>query len=193
MTSCSICTSVYNSQICYGSCRTHLLRCRSRLASFFQVKEARAYLFTSIFYLRCCYFTIVWLVWYYECMECLVMWLGLYVWLMRVRTAARTDNLAQASLSRLGRHSRNWPRLLLELSLKRRAFVLSDKASLSGERVSPKRELVVSCCGSLCCRAGERPHFERRAVSLRRGGLAQARTRKAYYVFCWQSHLSEVL
>ena len=99
------------------------------------------------------------------------MWLGLYVWLMQVRTVARIDNLAQVTLSRLGENNRNLSRLLLELSLKRRAFVLSNEASRSGERVLPKRELVVSCCGSLCCCTGERPHFERRAVSLKQGGL----------------------
>jgi len=52
-------------------------------------------------------------------------------------------------LSRLGKNSKNWPRLLLELSLRQRAFVLSEEAFRSSERVSPKRELVVSCCGSL--------------------------------------------
>ncbi|QCD93642.1 hypothetical protein DEO72_LG5g1718 [Vigna unguiculata] len=59
-----------------------------------------------------------------------------------VRIVASTDILAQASLSRLGENSRKWPRLVLELELKRRAFVLSEKASHSSERVSPKRELV---------------------------------------------------
>jgi len=82
---------------------------------------------------------------------------------------ARTDILAQASLSRLGENSRNWPKLLLELSLRRRAFVLSEEESRSNERVSPKRELVVSCCSSLGCSSGKRPHLWTKS------SLAQAR------------------
>ena len=62
---------------------------------------------------------------------------------------AKTNTLTQASLSRLGENSRNWPRFLLELSLRRRAFVLSEVLSRSGERGSPKRELVGVWCMSL--------------------------------------------
>jgi len=37
--------------------------------------------------------------------------LGMQVWLMQVRTVARIDNLAQASLSRLGETNRGSPKL----------------------------------------------------------------------------------
>ena len=58
------------------------------------------------------------------------------------RTVMRSDIFAQASLSRLGETSRNMPRFILELSLRRRALVLSEVLSRSGERGSPKRERV---------------------------------------------------
>jgi len=48
--------------------------------------------------------------------------------------------LAQANGSRLSESIKNPPRCLHELSLRRRALVLSEKASRSGEEVSPKRE-----------------------------------------------------
>jgi len=51
---------------------------------------------------------------------------------------ARTDILAQASLSRFGENSRSWPKFLLELSLRQRVFILSEVSSRSGERGSPK-------------------------------------------------------
>jgi len=39
-------------------------------------------------------------------------YLGMNVWLLQVRTVARTDNLAQASLSRLSETGRDSPRSL---------------------------------------------------------------------------------
>jgi len=65
------------------------------------------------------------------------------------RIVARTDTLAQASLSRLRETSRNMPRFLLSLSLRRRALVLREILSCTGERGSPKRELVGARCVSL--------------------------------------------
>jgi len=56
------------------------------------------------------------------------------------RTVARSDVIVQAGLSRLGETCRNRPRFALELSLKRRALVLSEVLSRSSERGSPKRE-----------------------------------------------------
>jgi len=56
------------------------------------------------------------------------------------RTMARYDVFAQVGLFRLGETSRNRPKFALELSLKRRALVLSEVLSLSSERGSPKRE-----------------------------------------------------
>ncbi|QCE10790.1 hypothetical protein DEO72_LG10g2022 [Vigna unguiculata] len=52
----------------------------------------------------------------------------------------KSDILAEASGSRLSESIRNPPKLLLELSLRRRAPVLSEKSSRSVEEVSPKRE-----------------------------------------------------
>ncbi|QCD95790.1 hypothetical protein DEO72_LG6g486 [Vigna unguiculata] len=57
-------------------------------------------------------------------------------------SVAMTGIFAQASLSRLGENSITLPWFLLELLLRRRAFVLSDDTSRSSERLSPKRELV---------------------------------------------------
>ncbi|QCE04221.1 hypothetical protein DEO72_LG8g2255 [Vigna unguiculata] len=74
--------------------------------------------------------------------------------LVRVHGGAslvRADIFAQASLSRLGENNRTLPWFLLALSLRWRAFVLSDEASRSSERVSPKRELVGACCVSRGC------------------------------------------
>jgi len=48
--------------------------------------------------------------------------------------------LVQPSGSPLSESIRNPPRLLLELSLKRRALVLREKSSRSSEEVSPKQE-----------------------------------------------------
>ncbi|QCD86716.1 hypothetical protein DEO72_LG6g1561 [Vigna unguiculata] len=111
----------------------------------------------------------IWLMFYCGYVKYLDVMLRLYVWLMQVRTMAITDILAQASLSRLGENSRSWPKFLLELSLRRKAFVLSDEISRSIERVSPKRELMGAYCGSLGCGPGERPHLWAKS------SLAQAR------------------
>jgi len=58
------------------------------------------------------------------------------------RTMARSVVFAQASLSRLGETRRNRPRFTLELSLRRRALVLSEVLPRLGEKGSPKRERV---------------------------------------------------
>ena len=58
------------------------------------------------------------------------------------RIMASTNTLAQASLARLIENSKNRPRFLFELSLRRRALVLSEMLSRSGEKGSPKRRLV---------------------------------------------------
>ena len=52
----------------------------------------------------------------------------------------KSDNLAQASGARLSESIRKPSQVLRELSLRRRAPVLSEKPSRSGEEVSPKRE-----------------------------------------------------
>jgi len=78
-------------------------------SSYFQVREARTFLFNAIAGYFCFCFTILEIVCYYGCMGCLVILFGMYVWLIQVRTVARTDNLTQASLSRLGEISRGLP------------------------------------------------------------------------------------
>ena len=108
------------------------------LASILQVREARVFhTFRKSTYFQFC-FLFVWLVCYYERMECLVVLFGCVCMVDTGRTVASTDTLAQASMSGLGEHSRNKPRFLLELSLRRRALVLSEVLSRSGERDSPK-------------------------------------------------------
>jgi len=54
----------------------------------------------------------------------------------------RLDVLAQVTQSRLGETCRNRSKLVLELSLRRRALVLSEVSSRSGERGSPQRGRV---------------------------------------------------
>ncbi|QCE13673.1 hypothetical protein DEO72_LG11g668 [Vigna unguiculata] len=96
-------------------------------------------------------------------MECLVMLFGFVCRADAGRTVARSDTFTQASLSRLGENSRNRPRFLLELSLKRRALVLSEVLSRSGEKSWEPDACHYSCS------PGEEPHL------WARGGLAQAR------------------
>jgi len=61
---------------------------------------------------------------------------------------ARAGVFAQASTSLLGESSRSSLWFLLELSLRRRASILSDELSHSGEEVSLKRELAKTCLQS---------------------------------------------
>jgi len=86
---------------------------------------------------------------------------------------ARTGIFAQTSLSHLGDNSRSSSWFLLELSLRRRASVLSDESSRSSKKVSLKRELFETCC-ALCshCRSSEGLQF------WAKGNFAQARTRR---------------
>ncbi|QCD96133.1 hypothetical protein DEO72_LG6g835 [Vigna unguiculata] len=58
------------------------------------------------------------------------------------RIVARLDVIAQATQPRLGVTCRNRSELALELSLRRRALVLSETPSRSGDRGSPKRGRV---------------------------------------------------
>jgi len=58
------------------------------------------------------------------------------------RTVARSVIFSQASLSHLGETCRNRLKFTLELSLRRRALVLSEALPRSGERDSSKRECV---------------------------------------------------
>jgi len=113
------------------------------LASIFQVREAR---FFRIFY-KSAYFQLclvfIWLVCYCGCMECFERLFGMNYSLMHVRTVVRSCIFAQASLSRLVENNRTLLWFLLELSLRRRTFVLSENSwdpvvsrfvSSSGER-----------------------------------------------------------
>jgi len=105
----------------------HYLESRS-CSSHFQVREARTFLsdavaiysifdFMILDEILCCY----------GCLGCLVILFSICVWLMQVRTMARTGNLTQASFSRLGEISRGSPRpLSCELSLRRPHLILSE-------------------------------------------------------------------
>jgi len=73
-------------------------------------------------------------------------------------------------LSCLGKNRKSLPWFVLELSLRRRAFLLSHESSHSSERVSPKRDLVGNLCVFLfSSNPGEGPHFWAKS------SLAQAR------------------
>jgi len=107
-----------------------------------------------------------------ECAWCCVS--ALYVLPM-----ARTDILAQTSASCLGENSRNSPWFCSSISLMRKVLVLSNKPSRSGESASPQWELVRNLMLSTWNVAQAMDFcFERRVISLKREGLAQARARK---------------
>ncbi|QCD82455.1 hypothetical protein DEO72_LG2g2793 [Vigna unguiculata] len=63
---------------------------------------------------------------------------------MQVQTVAKSNNLAQVSLSRLGETSRGFaqdsPKILMRWSLKRRVPILSEMHSRLSEEGSPKRD-----------------------------------------------------
>jgi len=71
-------------------------------------------------------------------MYCALFWVNFYAGLRE--QWRRYDNLAQASGSRLSKSIRKPSQVLRELSLRRRAPVLSEKSSRSGEEVSLKRK-----------------------------------------------------
>jgi len=71
-----------------------------------------------------------------------IVWLDCFLVFACMGQWGRTVIFAQASSSRLGENSRSSHWFLLELSLRRRAFVLSDESSRSGEGVLLKREFV---------------------------------------------------
>jgi len=88
-------------------------------------------------------------------------------------TVGRTGTFAQASLSRLGENSRSLLWFLLEHSLRRKAFILSDESSRLGEKVSRKRELVETYLLFTRIVTQARDFsFGRRAISPRREGPA---------------------
>ena len=96
-------------------------------------------------------------------------YLGVKIWLLQegqwrdLLLLLKRDWLAQARLAEAGQGYTH------ELSLRRRALVLSEVLSRSGERRSPKRE-GVEALGCRCSFSpGEEPHL------WARGGLAQVR------------------
>ncbi|QCE13652.1 hypothetical protein DEO72_LG11g647 [Vigna unguiculata] len=115
----------------------------------FQVRKARAYIFTSIFGLSSSLF------------------LDLY--LMCWRNRGETCYFRPSETDSPRRDVQKQTRVTLELSLKRRALVLSEALSRSGDRRSPKRERVEALVCNCCLSPGEEPHL------WARGGLAQAR------------------
>jgi len=85
----------------------------------------------------------------------------------------RSDNLAQASGSRLSESIRKPTQVLRELSIRRRAPVLSESPSRSDEEVSPKREDTESIVPLFSSpRLGERSSLEQETLSPERDLLA---------------------
>jgi len=102
----------------------------------------------------------------YACMRLNWMWPCTIFLGLHARIVGKTDILAQASRSRLSESITNPPRLSLELSLRRRALILSEKSSRSGEEVSPKRENAkTSLFHYLSSRLGEKGSLERENLS----------------------------
>jgi len=96
-----------------------------------------------------------------------------YKFYLSVRTVEELDILAQASRSHLSESTRNPLWFWFALLLRRRAHVLSEKTSCSGEEVSPKREHAkTSLFHSSSSRLGERSSPEREDLSPGRGLLA---------------------
>jgi len=111
--------------------------------------------------------------------EC-VIWLCLAdFWICMRETATRADILAQASLFRLGKNSRNSPWFCLSSSPRRPSMVLSD-ARLAQARMArlgeSSRRPVVLSLGTLV--QGRGFNFGRTVTSPRRGSLAQARAHR---------------
>ena len=75
------------------------------LASF-QVREARTHSCTTFYCCFCSSAESLWMIRCSECLGCFTVWLWFGMSGCRRETAARFDNLAQASLSRLGEMSR---------------------------------------------------------------------------------------
>ena len=99
---------------------------------------------------------------------------ALYAWIV-----ARTNMLAQESSSRLDENSRNSPWFCSSISLRQKAFVLSNKPSRSSKSASPKWELMGNLVFSAWNVAQARDFcFEQRVILLRREGLAQTRARR---------------
>jgi len=124
---------------------------------------------------------------FHDCMVLTMVWkiycvlLLVSFWFCMHGTMGENWYFAQVSSSRLDENRRSSSWFLLELSLKRRAFVLSDESSRSGERVSLKQEFVeLGGFFAWVVAQAEDLNFERRTISPMRECPAQARTRKAF-------------
>jgi len=85
------------------------------------------------------------------------------------RIVARSDVFAQANLSHLGETCRTRPKFTLELSLRRRALVLSKVLSAQAKRARLSENAGEPEARRCSCSPGEEPHL------WARGDLAQAR------------------
>jgi len=102
-------------------------------------------------------------VYYCGCLDCLVILFSICMWLMQVRTVARADNLAQATLPRLGEMSRDSPRSF-------------DASGRSSDQLSFERASVSLRRGeSHLIKNMQRPLFLCVELSPRRRELAWAR------------------
>jgi len=135
-----------------------LLWCQNPLLNPFQVREVRVLSLNDFWPI----FESVWC-----CMSYMLLWicevLCIVVWVRRCGCCR--ENSGKVSYSRpsdadsLKRDLQKQTRVTFELSLMRRALVLSEAPSRSGERCSLKRERVgvlVCCC---CPSPGEEPHL----------------------------------
>jgi len=113
-------------------CGTSLFVVRTPSLAHFQVREARVHVL--IHPLHAFVKMLLW-----KCIECCWEWVPGW---KHAEQWERTDILAQASSSCLGKNSRNSLSFLLERSPRRGAIFFSDELSRSGETASPKRELA---------------------------------------------------
>jgi len=131
----------------------------------------------SFFQLFSCCFKILWLVWCYECLErfSMLVWIGMYGCCRE--TVVRSDNLAQASLSRLGEIGKDSPRpFSREGSLRWLAqFWVSECLAQRGEtRLSENARRLLFCVSSSCLGEGSSP--ERETLLLERDPSAWAKS-----------------
>ena len=75
------------------------------MLAYFQVREARTHSCAAFYCCFCSCAESLWLIRCSECLECFSVWFWFGMSGCHRETAARSDNLAQASLSRLGKGS----------------------------------------------------------------------------------------
>jgi len=103
-------------------------------ASSIQVREARTSLSGVIVACAIFGFMILEILCCCGCLDCLDILFGICICVMQARTVASADNLAQASLPRLGKISRGSPKTFhASCRSGDQTLILSEKMSRSGE------------------------------------------------------------